>query len=399
VGHVKDRWLNRDRTPTARYGTGLRWQVKYRVDGREKDGGSFAKKSQAEDKLIELESNLRRGAWVDPTNTTTVAEWMRLFVETLPGTPRTLDRYRDTIRLHVAGTPLGATRLNQLRPSIAQTWVADRSRVIGPGHLQTVVGRVKRALKAARADRLTADDPFVDVTLPGVERERIVPLTAEQVSRLADIIGLRYRAMVITQAGLGLRIGELLALRVQDVDFLRRTVRIETQIDEVTGQAVDPKTRRSRRTIPLPTSVGNELAAHMQRVPPIESGTHRGLIFHTSNDRPFLRQAYRTRTFKNAVRRAHHGIKATRTTPGRAGDSTFPLDTTPHDLRHFFASVQLAAGESVVHVAELLGHKNARLVLETYGHLMPGREDHARRAIDDAFAPSPVAVTSQERPQ
>lgn len=63
MGHIKDRWFTKAKTPTARHGKGLRWQVKYSVDGREKDGGSFAKKSDAEKRLTELESNRLRGAW------------------------------------------------------------------------------------------------------------------------------------------------------------------------------------------------------------------------------------------------------------------------------------------------------------------------------------------------
>ena len=62
-----------------------------------------------------------------------------------------------------------------------------------------------------------------------------------------------------------------------------------------------------------------------------------------------------------------------------------PASTTSHDLRHHFASVLLAAGESVVAVAEWLGHDNATLILTVYGHLMPHAEDRMRRAIDTAY--------------
>ena len=54
-------------------------------------------------------------------------------------------------------------------------------------------------------------------------------------------------------------------------------------------------------------------------------------------------------------------------------------------------------------VAELLGHKNGRLVMAVYGHLLPGREDHARRAIDDAFGMPATSIaeaaTAQGRPE
>jgi integrase len=66
----------------------------------------------------------------------------------------------------------------------------------------------------------------------------------------------------------------------------------------------------------------------------------------------------------------------------RAG---LPVGTASHDLRHHYASVLLAAGESVVAVAERLGHENATLVPKTYGHLMPDSEDRTRRAVDEAW--------------
>ena len=63
-----------------------------------------------------------------------------------------------------------------------------------------------------------------------------------------------------------------------------------------------------------------------------------------------------------------------------------PAGTTTHDLRHHYASVLLAAGESVVAVAERLGHENATLVLTTYGHLLPDAEHRTRRAVDQAWS-------------
>ncbi|MBQ0993373.1 tyrosine-type recombinase/integrase [Micromonospora sp. H61] len=79
-----------------------------------------------------------------------------------------------------------------------------------------------------------------------------MPLTVDQVRALAAAMPAGNRAMVIVQAGLGLRLGELLALRVQDVDHVGRTVRIEWQFAPQSKLRTEPKTRRSRRTIPLP---------------------------------------------------------------------------------------------------------------------------------------------------
>ena len=76
--------------------------------------------------------------------------------------------------------------------------------------------------------------------------------------------------MIIIQAGLGLRIAELLALRREDVDFLRRTVRVEWQLTQDGKHRVPPKTPRSRRTVPLPTVVAETLAAHISEFAPAE---------------------------------------------------------------------------------------------------------------------------------
>jgi integrase len=110
--------------------------------------------------------------------------------------------------------------------------------------------------------------------------------------------------------------------------------------------------------------VAEALAEHIAAYPPGADGS----LFVTPAGELYRHDQYGTRTFAKAVRRA--GL---------------PAGTTSHSLRHHYASVLLAAGESVVAVAERLGHENATLVLRTYGHLMPDNEDRTRRAIDAAW--------------
>jgi integrase len=244
--------------------------------------------------------------------------------------------------------------------------------VLAPSTLRVLVRLLGSIYGSAVLDRLVGASPVVRVQLPRDDRERVVPLTVAQVQTLADVMPERTRAMVITQAGLGLRIGELLALRVQDVDFLRRTARVEFQIAPRTKTRSEPKTPRSRRTVPLPQVVADALAAHIAECPPGDDGS----LFTTGTRMVYGREYYGA-MFTAAVKRA--GL---------------PAGTTSHDLRHHYASVLLAAGESVVAVAERLGHENATLVLKTYGHLMPDLEDRTRRAVDEAW--SGITVASEQ---
>ncbi|WP_234028031.1 tyrosine-type recombinase/integrase [Pseudonocardia dioxanivorans] len=312
----------------------------------------------------ELESKVHRGQWIDPTDKTTVGEYARHYARTRPHGESTAARVESMIRNHVEGTALGSRRLGAVRPSEAQAWVTDRVQVLAPSTVRLLVAFMRGAYAAAVADRLVAESPFARVTLPRDEAERIVPLTVAQVRKLAAAMPERYRAMVVAQAGLGLRISELLALRVQDVDFLRRTARVEHQISRATRERIAPKTALSRRTIPLPDVVSTALAEHLRKYAPAVDG----LIFHTSSGRPYPHAFYGTKVFGRAVTK-----------------SKLPVGTTSHSLRHYYASVLLAAGESVVAVAERLGHEDAKLVLTTYGHLLPDSEERTRRAVDDAW--------------
>ena len=95
------------------------------------------------------------------------------------------------------------------------------------------------------------------------------------------------------------------------------------------------------------------------------------------------------RGFGTPYRHDHYGTRIFAEAVARAG---LPPSTTSHDLRHHDASVLLLQGESVVAVAERLGHHNASLVLSTYGHLVPDSEDRTRRAIDGAWSSSAPPV-------
>lgn len=238
---------------------------------------------------------------------------------------------------------------------------------MAPSTLRLAVSLLRSVCAGAVLDRRITSSPVVRITLPPRDAERVVPLTVEQVRELAAAMPPRNRAMVLAQAGLGLRVGELLALRVDDVDFLRRAVRVECQIARLTQDRQPTKTPRSRRVVPLPQVVADVLARHLAE---FGNGTD-GSLFATTHGNHY-RSDYYDALFRQ-----------------RVALTTLPAGTSSHDLRHHYASVLLAAGESVVAVAERLGHENAGLVLSTYGHLMPDSEDRTRRAVDDAWrAPS-----------
>ncbi len=166
-------------------------------------------------------------------------------------------------------------------------------------------------------------------------------------------------AAVITLAGSGLRIGELLGLDVSDVDFLRRTIRVERQRSQ-SGVLVPPKSKSSGRAVPVGQIVIDALAAYL------EAGErHTGPLFVNMLGRPLTYRQWKP-LWKAAATAAN-------------------VEATAHSLRQFYASALIAGGASVKQVQTVLGHASALVTLRTYAHMWPGDDDRTRSIIDAVF--------------
>lgn len=250
--------------------------------------------------------------------------------------------------------------MHAVRHSDVQALVKACSEHLAPGTVRNVYDVLARVFLAAVDDRVVAASPCRRIILPRLEDAEIVPPSLEQVVSLVMSVEPRYRSAVVLLAGSGLRIGELLGARVGDVDFLRRTIRVERQ--RLQDNTIAPtKTGKSVRTVPLGQVVVDELAAHLAAYPSSE------WLFTTPKDGPL---GYRQ--WKNVWRRAKAAA---------VGE-----DMSTHDLRHFFASALIAGGASVKQVQMILGHASAAVTLGVYAHLWPGDDDRARGILDAALA-------------
>jgi integrase len=262
---------------------------------------------------------------------------------------------------------IGDRPLRSVRQSELQALVRALSERLAPGTVEVVYGRVAAVFNAAVRDRLIAVTPCVDVKRPGTApASTLEVLTTEQVLALASAAPERYRALILTGAGTGLRPGEMFGLGLDRVDFLRRTVRVDRQLVRARGRGVElapPKTAASYRTVPLPAVVGDELGAHLARLP-----AESGLVFTNQHGEPIQQ---------------HPFSAAWETARARAD---LPWWALPHDLRHYYATLLIRSGASVKVIQSRLGHASAKTTLDTYGHLFPEEEDRTRAAVDAALA-------------
>lgn len=206
---------------------------------------------------------------------------------------------------------------------------------------------------------MIASSPCRRIRLPTGDNGEVVPPTVEEVVALAAAIGDQWRAVVVVLAGSGLRIGELRGLMVDDVDVLRRTIRVERQRDQASRLA-PVMSKTSRRTVPVGQVVIDELAAHLARYPST------GTLF--VDELGALLPYWRWKKLMTAAATA------------------VGVDVTAYSLRHFFASALIAGGASVKQVQTVLGHASAVITLRTYAHLWPGDEDRTRNVMDAALS-------------
>jgi integrase len=353
---------NVERRKDGRPGYAVRWRDEA---GRQRKK-SFSRKVDADRYRAEVEHSLNLGSYVDPrAGRTTFRDYAEAWRASQPHRPNTAIRARSQLTKHVYPV-LGHRPLAAARPSELQALVATLSTTLRPGSVRTVFATVRAIFAAAVRDRVIGNDPCAGVKLPAVHRERIVPLTVDQVDALAAALPARYRAVVVVAAGAGLRQGELFGLRVSDVDFLRRVVKVERQVQPAVGggyAVTPPKNTASVRTVPVGNVVVTALAEHLREYPADSDG----FVFRTRAGGPCTRHTFNQSVWRPAAKAA-----------GLAGVGM-------HDLRHFYASVLIGAGLNPKAVAERLGHANAAMTLNVYSHLWPSDEDRTRQAIDDMF--------------
>ncbi|MGB4777439.1 tyrosine-type recombinase/integrase [Microbacterium sp.] len=341
---------------------------------------SFYGKTQREAKAKMADARKRLDAFAPVVDARTplatwIDEWAKTSLEASSRKAATKSLYRTLARVHLAPAPLGTMALAAIRPTHVEALV-QRMRDAGSSDstIRTTYTVLRAVLDGAVRDKLVADNVAAKVKRPAVTsradgRDEARHLAPSEVRAVLDAAaGTRYAAILSLIAGTGLRRGEALALRWEDVDLEEGVVRVRWTLSRVGADLVStpPKTMRSRRDVPLTPGVVTLLRKHdiAQKAERLRAGSQwgndRGLVFTTELGAPIdPRNLFRA--FVAAVGRS--GIDAT--------------GVGLHTLRHSAATGMLDAGVPLHVVSRVLGHSSVAITGDIYGHADDTRQRDA----------------------
>ena len=336
------------------------------------------KREDVADKLAKALAERADGIVYDDENLT-VGEYLDSWLKgSVRGSVRqsTFDRYEIAVRVHIKPA-LGRLKLKKLTSAHLAGFYQDRLAAgFAPASVNKLHVTLHKALDQAVKWHMLPRNVAEAVTAPRPAPEEMRTLSAEETRCLLEAVRCdRLEALYVLAVTTGMRQGELLALKWQDVDLENATIGVRRTITKDGGRLLlgEPKTKKSRRTIQLTEGTVRALREHLARqMEEIEClgdlYRDQGLVFTTEVGTLINPSNLRTRSFASLLKRA--GLPQIRY----------------HDLRHTCATLLLSRNVHPKYVQELLGHANIAITLDTYSHVIPGMGDHAARAMEDALS-------------
>jgi integrase len=334
-------------------------------------------------KLRELVKQAEEGAFIAPARQT-FGDVLDAWDKALAVSPKTAERYRELVRLHIR-PHLGDLKLQSIRATRIEAFYNDLRAgrrpdgTLGRALAPRTVGHIHRLLtkifSIAERDGLIMSNPARKADRPRIEPTEIEILTEAQAR---DVLAkLRGRSIYLVAAlalATGMRRGELLALRWRDVNLDGGELQVQQSLEEtIEGlRFKPPKTKHGRRAISLPAFVVTDLRSHKvtQNEERLALGLGKdsdsGLVFRRPDGAPLAPSS-----ISSEWRRLVGSLKLPK--------------VSFHALRHTHASQLIAAGVDVLTISRRLGHGAPSITLDVYSHLFKPTDRGAADIFETAF--------------
>ena len=362
-----------------------RWEGRYTA-GHDSETGKAIYKNVLGRSQAELKEKLKQAIGeaqaldITKAGKYTVGEWMEVWfqdyakIKVRPSSHQTYQGYiHNHIRPNIGDIPLEkltSLDLQKFYKKLLTTGRVDRVEAKGqPKGLSAKTVRnihqiLSSALKLAQEQRLILTNPAEGCALPRVEHQEMKTLTTVQLAsffreaRESGVFELYYLELAT-----GLRRGELLGLKWEDIDLERGDLRVRRQVSRINGEVVEAplKTKNAYRTLPLAEDTVSVLKEQRRKV------GNSPWVFPSPNGGPISPDS--------VLHMLHRVLK-------RAGLPKVRF----HDLRHTFATLALQNGVDVKTVSGMLGHFSAGFTLDTYAHITSAAQRQAAKTMGNVLA-------------
>ena len=304
------------------------------------------------------------GAWMD--------EWLENYAK-VKVRPSSHQTYRGYIDSHIKPNigkiqleKLASLDLQKLYKKLLEKGRVDRieskkqSKGLSPKTVRNIHQIIASAMKLAKEQRLIAADPTEGCALPKLEHREMKTLPIEQLtSFLREAKESGGFEMYYVELATGLRRGELLGLKWEDIDLERGDLRVKWQVARIDGEIVEAplKTKNAYRTLPLAEDTIQVLKQQKKKV-----GSS-PWVFPSPTGGPISPDS--------VLHMLHRVLK-------RAGLPRVRF----HDLRHTFATLALQNGMDIKTVSGMLGHFSAGFTLDTSAHVTTAAQKEAARTME-----------------
>lgn len=302
--------------------------------------------------------------------------------------PKTHRTYSDHVKLHIEPA-LGSRPMAKLTPQSVQSFLNDKLQSGLSGQsVHHLLATLRAALNIATKWGLIPRNVAALVEPPRIQKTDIQPFTPDEAqSFLAAIRGDRHEALYLVALASGLRQGEILGLRWEDIDLDNSTLTVRFALQRVNKKLrlVEPKTPKSRRVIKLPQVTITALQAHkmnqeQERLLADKQWKETGLVFTTRVGTAVDARRLLTKFWKVLTDAKLRHIRF-------------------HDLRHSCATLLLAQGVHPRIVMDLLGHSQIGLTMNTYSHVIPAMQSEVADRMDEILTPIAVKIAVKEESQ
>jgi integrase len=346
--------------------------------------GGFKKKADAEAEMVRILQEYNEGTYLEPSKqpfSDFMKKWFDLsYRKSVEETTANAIWY--TVQNHLIPY-FKNIPISHVSPRLIDQFYTDKlDHGFSPKYIREFHNLLNRAFSQAIKWSFLKENPVSKATPPKIKSKEVHPWTQEQAEKFLDLVKFtENEAFYIIAIFTGMRRGEILGLKWEDIDFDQGKIHVVRSLSRIRGKGLilkDVKTRKSKRQVSISPFVIEKLKKHLRQQKSLtkrlsEAYQNNGLVFTTFNGNP--------KDPNNVLREFNRYIK----------QANVPKISI-HDLRHLHATLMLKFGENPKVVSERLGHSRVGITLDIYSHVTSDLQNEAALRYEQSFFQSKSSV-------